>query len=200
MLKEADKVYVVFEGSNNTGKSTQLHRVKETLKQLFEKYGKENPTINVFHEGDSCKGSYDNWYEEVLDYARDRASTQHLIKGTEYSSITISDRSFYSSLVYQGKGDKEKIEYIRTVNRFAEEPDLVIFFKNMEDPDREYLYGNLIPYEQINFMETDEYSIEESQNIASTIIFLNWLMMYSEMDYESAYETTANLQKEILNK
>lgn len=193
-------MYIVFEGSNNVGKSTQLTRVKELLTDYFNEYPKSKPKINIFHEGDTCKKHYDNWYESVLDYARDRAHLQHQIKGSEYADITISDRSFYSSLVYQGKGDKDQMEYIRTVNRFAEEPDLVIFFRNMEDPDREYLYLNVIPYEQINFIDTDEYSIDETQYSISSLIFLNWLMTYDNMDGEMAYDVTVEIEEKIRRK
>lgn len=191
-------MYVVFEGSNNVGKSTQLGRVKGVLTEYFKEYQKETPHINIYHEGDTCKNkTYQNWYEEVLDYARDRASLQHQIKGSEYTYITISDRSFYSSLVYQGQGDKERMEYIRTVNRFAEEPDLVIFFKNMEDPDREYLYQNVIPYEQLRFIDTDEFSIDETQYNIATVIFVNWLMMYGELDYEKALEVSSLIENRV---
>ena len=121
-------MYVVFEGNNNTGKSTQLKRVTEYLQYEFKQI---DPTveINTFHEGDSCKNKkYHNIIEEILDYARDRMATQHLIHDTNSKHITISDRSYYSSLVYQGRGDKERIDYIRMVNKYVKEPDMIFLF------------------------------------------------------------------------
>ena len=141
-------MYIIFEGNNNTGKSTQLKRVTVKLREEFKQI---DPTvqINTFHEGDTCKNkTYASIVEEILDYARDRMTTQHLIQDTTSKHITISDRSYYSSLVYQGGGDKEMTEYIRMVNRYVMEPDMIFLFHHgdyLGDCGVQDLYCEVLP-------------------------------------------------------
>ena len=53
--------------------------------------------------------------------------TQNVIYLT-HDEMKRSDRSYYSSLVYQGNGDGEMMDYIRVVNRYVKEPDLFFLF------------------------------------------------------------------------
>ena len=71
--------------------------------------------------------------DEVLAllFAADRAhhTINTIIPGLEEGSIVISDRYVYSSLAYQSRGMKKRLDinWIRVLNQAAIEPDLVIF-------------------------------------------------------------------------
>lgn len=169
-------MYVVFEGTNGVGKSTQLPLVISLLNKYFKEYG-EDIKINSYHEGDTCKKEYDNFYEEVLDYARDRAKCQKMTFGEGFASITIADRSYYSSLVYQGYGD---INYIRNVNKFVEEPELIFLFENNAYDYNTKLYLDILPYSKTTPIHTKYQPIEKTTSVIADTIFLYWLDEYSD--------------------
>lgn len=180
-------LYIVFEGDNGVGKSTQLGRVKGKLDELFGRMKiKVRPQINIFHEGETCKEHYDNWYECVLDYARDRASLQHLIKSQSYSDITIADRSYYSSLVYQGKSDPILQGYIRAVNQFATEPDIIFLLTNNPESENYKHYLKVLPYGS-TFPINTKAQINLTTNEIITFIVYNWLVEYLDYEHEEAF-------------
>lgn len=188
-------MYVVFEGGNGVGKSTQLPLVVDLLKEYFHLYKKSNPEINYFHEGDTCNKNYNTFYEEVLDYALDRAKLQPFIKGEEYADITIGDRSYYSSLVYQGCGNPERMNYIRTVNQYMEAPEIIFYFtKGSQYLNQQYL--DVIPYSKIYTIQTDLLTIEETTEEITEVILLYWLDNYTvQDDTTSIYDILKELKE-----
>lgn len=193
-------MYVVLEGSNNVGKSTVLPRVKHLLKEYFNEYDKENVTINIFHEGDTCSEHHNNFYEAVLDYARDRAKLQQDIWGNEYVNITISDRSYYSSLVYQGKGNREQITYVRTVNQFAKEPCLIFYLWNDNDNRLHNLYEDVLPFGRVWHMWTKVKDVESTVEEIAEIIFLRWLEMYTDLSDEEQAHELRDIKNKLIEK
>lgn len=185
-------LYIVFEGDNGTGKSTQLGRVKGSLDNIFKNSsdlldsisdarGYKQPNINIFHEGDTCKKSHDNWHATVFDYALDRVNTQHLIKEKYYPDITIADRSYYSSIVYQGEGDKPNMDYVRLVNTFAIEPDVIFLFTNNDNSPIFNEYKNVLPTGKTYIIDTSDDSIEKTTSHIVEIILFLWLKKYKHL-------------------
>lgn len=116
-------MYIVFEGIDGCGKTTQLNLLKEKLAHtkpnvISEPYNRE------LIKNNTKKGSNDR-YQQALLYAVDRLQYQQSIKDAR---VTISDRSFYSSMVYQSENEKER-EWIYEINRKAIKPDIVIYLK-----------------------------------------------------------------------
>jgi len=122
-------MYIVFEGIDGAGKSTQIQLLKEWL----EKLGYDVETIVEPTDGEVGKlirkillkktASSDTVQKELgLLFAADRLELLNKISQFEYSNtILISDRSFYSSLAYQ-----EPQSWIAEINKFAKVPDLVL--------------------------------------------------------------------------
>ena len=119
-------MYIVFEGIDGAGKSTQIQMLKEWL----EANGFEVETL--VEPTDSEVGKIirkilerpDAQSDEVqrilaLLFAADRLFIMDKLE--DESKIIISDRSFVSSLVYQ-----KPIEWVEILNRYAKEPDLLI--------------------------------------------------------------------------
>ena len=119
-------MYIVFEGIDGAGKSTQI----QMLKQWLENNGFRVETL--VEPTDSEVGKLIRKILQRPDAQTDRvqktlgllfAADRMLImdKLEDESKIIISDRSFISSLAYQ-----EPAEWIGVLNRYAKKPDLLI--------------------------------------------------------------------------
>lgn len=119
-------MYIVFEGIDGAGKSTQIKLLKEWL----EANGLEVETM--VEPTDSEVGKLIRKILQRHDATTDRiqktlgllfAADRMLImdKLSDDKKVILSDRSFISSLAYQ-----EPTEWIRELNKYAKKPDLVL--------------------------------------------------------------------------
>lgn len=135
-------MYIVFEGIVGSGKTTQIHRLQEYLSEDYP-----NRKIIVTREpgGDlvadeirriaqnvGFDGELDPTCEAYL-YAASRSQTLRtvVVPALMEGGIVISDRSYLSSLAFQGEARGLPFEVIRSINEVATSivtPDLVIFF------------------------------------------------------------------------
>lgn len=120
-------MYIVFEGIDGAGKSTQIQLLKEWL----ENNGLEVETIVEPTDSDVGKlirkiltqpNATDELMQKTLGllFAADRLILMDKIANAG-SKVILSDRSFISSLAYQ-----EPQEWIAEINKFALKPDLVL--------------------------------------------------------------------------
>ena len=119
-------MYIVFEGIDGAGKSTQIKLLKDWLEQNgFDVETVVEPT-------DSEVGKLIRKILQRPDATTDRiqktlgllfAADRMLImdKLNDDSKVILSDRSFISSLAYQ-----EPADWIEQINKYAKEPDLVL--------------------------------------------------------------------------
>lgn len=119
-------MYIVFEGIDGAGKSTQIN----LLKYWLEENGFDVET--VVEPTDSKVGKLIREILQRPDATTDRiqktlgllfAADRMLImdKLNDDSKVILSDRSFISSLAYQ-----EPADWIKQINKYAKEPDLVL--------------------------------------------------------------------------
>ena len=122
-------MYICLEGIDGSGKSTQI----ELLMNWLEECGLE--VFRVFEPTDSPTGrlirdmlqnpnaTKENFQKTLaLLFAADRTILMDKIgQAEEADKIVISDRCFYSSIVYQN-GTK----WITEINKFAKKPDIVL--------------------------------------------------------------------------
>ena len=119
-------MYIVFEGIDGAGKSTQIRLLKEWL----EANGFRVETLVEPTESEVGKlirqilqrpdAQSDNVQKTLgLLFAADRMLIMD--KLSDDSKVVISDRSFISSLAYQ-----EPADWIEVLNRYAKKPDLLI--------------------------------------------------------------------------
>lgn len=119
-------MYIVFEGIDGAGKSTQIEmlrqwladngfRVETLVEPTDSEVGKLIRRILQRHDATS-----DNVQKTLgLLFAADRMLIMDKLE--DESKIIISDRSFISSLAYQKPAD-----WVGVLNRYAKKPDLVI--------------------------------------------------------------------------
>lgn len=119
-------MYIVFEGIDGAGKSTQIQLLKEWLEDngfrvetLVEPTDSEVGKL-IRHILQRPDATTDNVQKTLgLLFAADRMLIMD--KLSDESKIIISDRSFISSLAYQ-----EPMNWIEELNRYAKKPDLLI--------------------------------------------------------------------------
>ena len=127
--------YIVFEGGEGSGKSTQAAILAERLDGVLTRepgataLGAELRRL-LLGTGDWTVGAR----AEALMMAADRA--QHLDEvvapALAAGRHVVSDRSAYSSLAYQGGGRQLGIEAVRAVNHWAIDgrwPDVVVYLR-----------------------------------------------------------------------
>ncbi len=131
--------FIVFEGIDGAGKSTQVNLLGEWFREKgYDVVITKEPTDTAFgklirklvltggKEGiiDGARISHE---AEALLFAADRAEhVNKLIKpALKAGKIVISDRYFYSSLAYQWARGLD-LEWLIDLNRFAIRPNLVI--------------------------------------------------------------------------
>ena len=152
-------MYIVFEGIDGAGKTTQIQMLKEWL----EESGFEVETIVEPTDGEvgvlirkilQSKIATTDIIQKKLGllFAADRLEVLDKISNAEYSNkIIISDRSFYSSLAYQNPQD-----WIKEINKFAKIPDIVLLI----DLDSK---TSVSRSDQTDDFENEEFLIEVKQ-------------------------------------
>jgi dTMP kinase len=119
-------MYIVFEGIDGAGKSTQIQMLKEWLEAngfrvetLVEPT--ESKVGDLIHEILQQPDAQSDDVQKMLAllFAADRISIMDKLR--DESKIFISDRSFISSLAYQ-----KPLEWVDALNKYAKKPDLLI--------------------------------------------------------------------------
>jgi len=134
MVRDKGKL-IVLEGIDGAGKTTVAKALVDELKRkgfnalyTYEPFDKE--LISILNK----KGSALGGIFEALIMAADRYShIECLVKpALRDGMIVIMDRYYYSSLAYQG-AHGVPLEWIRTLNSFALQPDLAIYLDVPEE-------------------------------------------------------------------
>lgn len=119
-------MYIVFEGIDGAGKSTQINLLKEWLEAngyevetLVEPTGSEVGKLirKILQRSDATTDRVQKTLG--LLFAADRMLIMD--KLSDEKKVILSDRSFISSLAYQ-----EPTDWIAEINKYAKTPDLVL--------------------------------------------------------------------------
>jgi len=122
-------MYICLEGIDGSGKSTQIFLLEKWLKEYVW------DVKSVFEPTDSPIGKLirgmlrdpgatgDNFQKALaLLFAADRMILMdEIVAAEESNKVVISDRSFYSSIVYQNES-----QWIYEINKHVKRPDIVI--------------------------------------------------------------------------
>lgn len=135
-------MYIVFEGIDNCGKSTQI--------KLLYKYFKENTNMTVERIKEPSNSSIGRFIldfmksEEALSdtnkeitsllFSADRLTQKNKILQYKNNSenILISDRSYISSICYQSN-QRINTSWIEQINKYIPQPDLTIILRITPD-------------------------------------------------------------------
>lgn len=131
--------FITFEGSEGSGKSTQIHLIRKYLKKankqvlflrepggvkISEKIRRILLDVKNDKMGDEC---------EMLLYMAARAQMvkEQVLPALKKGRIVLCDRFLDSTMAYQGYGNGMDVDFIKCVGRFVTqgiEPDLTIIF------------------------------------------------------------------------
>ncbi len=119
-------MYIVFEGIDGAGKSTQINKIKEWLEQnghMVETIVEptDSPIGKLIRKTLQRKDATSDKIQKTLGllFAADRMLIMDELSNEK--KIILSDRSFVSSLAYQ-----QPAEWISELNKYAKKPDLII--------------------------------------------------------------------------
>jgi len=125
-------MYVIFEGIDTCGKTTQIELLKERFKDAIitkepggTAFGKEVREILLSDSLASKRA-------ELLLFLADRAEHYTQIVQPNLERLILSDRGFLSGIGYALANGDFEFEYLMQLNRFALEdtfPDLIILFE-----------------------------------------------------------------------
>ncbi len=125
-------MYIIFEGLDTCGKSTQIELLSKRLKDVIvtkepggTDFGKKAREILLSNSLSSKRA-------ELLLFLADRAEHYERVIKPNRDKIILSDRGFLSGIGYALADSDFSFEYLIELNRFTLEdnfPDLIIFFK-----------------------------------------------------------------------
>jgi dTMP kinase len=193
-------LYIVFEGIVGTGKSTQAKRLYEYLKEKYpniiltrEPGGSEiAEVIRKVVQGNKYSEEMEPICEAYLYAAARAQSLRKIVKPIiNKGGIVIADRSYLSSVAYQGAGRNQGINTILEINKIAIEdivPDIVIYLEL--DPkiglqrcfDKE---GDKFENEDIEFFKRAQQGYDE---IAKE--YPNWIKINAQGSKEEVFKKT----------
>jgi dTMP kinase len=125
---------IVFEGTDGTGKSTQLQLLRDyLLKKGYSILTTREPTDG--HHGQQIRSLYMNRNrysreEELELFLADRREhvEKLLAPALEQGKVILCDRYFLSTVAYQGARGFDP-EHILELNHFAPDPDVALLFQ-----------------------------------------------------------------------
>lgn len=184
--------FIVFEGIDGSGKSEQYNRLTERLKNDYDVLATAEPTKgmpigNLIRQ--VLYGSEETSEEALaLLFAADRvAHTQKKIKpALEEGKVVISDRYVYSSLAYQSKGMNKELDldWVKTINKFALDPDIVIFLDITPEEGQKRLANGQIRVKDHTYFE----DIVKQEKIRSVYYQIFSLMKSDLWVYSEEYK------------
>jgi len=137
-------MYIVVEGIDTCGKSTQIELLASTYPQAIitkepgaTELGAKIRELVLFSDG-LCSVT------ELLLFLADRSNHVSSVIQPNLGKLIISDRSLISGMAYALASKKFDFEWLETLNRFAMQdimPDAIILFQIKEETLRERLGG-----------------------------------------------------------
>lgn len=124
---------IVFEGIDGTGKTTQIKLLAEKLfKKGYDVVATREPTDGQY--GKKIRELYANRQacspeEELRLFLEDRREhvRELIAPALAAGKIVLTDRYYFSTAAYQGAAGHDSAEIIRENEKFAPEPDLVLY-------------------------------------------------------------------------
>ncbi len=187
-------MYVIFEGVDTAGKSTQIELLKSNFPEIIATKEPAGTEFGKWAREILLNGELKSKRAETLLFLADRAEHyQEVIKPNRASKLIISDRGFISGIAY-ALANGEDFETLIELNSYAMEgdlPDLVVLF----EIDESILRERLSQKSQDSIEKRGiEYILKVQDNLKKTLkrLKLNYKVVYASKSIEQ-------LQKELID-
>lgn len=191
-------MYILFEGIDGAGKSTQIARLAAAFPQAIvtkepggTKLG-ENLREILLKENDLDKRA------EILLFLADRAEHSGKIIKPNSDKMILSDRGFVSGMAYALAGGNFSFEELLSLNKFALQgnfPQKIVFFK----ADKNTLRSRLGSRAQMDGIEARGFEYLLRVQDAMEEILQKLGISYVTIDAAMDEEKITNLIKEFIN-
>lgn len=124
-------MYVLFEGIDTCGKSTQIEMIEKVFKNTIITKEPGGTTFGVQAREILLQDSLSSKRAELLLFLADRAEHYAQIIKPNPNRLIVSDRGFLSGIGYALANDSFEFKHLLELNKFALEehfPDLIILF------------------------------------------------------------------------
>ena len=129
-------MYILFEGIDTCGKSTQIERIAQKFKNVIVTKEPGGTPFGIQAREVLLKDSLTSKRAELLLFLADRAEHYTQVIKPNQDKLILSDRGFLSGIGYALANDDFSFEHLVELNKFALEeqfPDLIVLFiTNME--------------------------------------------------------------------
>jgi dTMP kinase len=188
-------VYVVFEGIDTCGKTTQINLLSNELEDVIVTKEPYNETLREILLG----GSINSERAELLLFLADRAEHYKKIVEPNIDKLILSDRGFLSGIGYALANSDFKFEYLVELNRFALSdnfPDLIIFFKTNIDTLKNRIKAKDKTLDKIELRGL-EYLMGVQNNMLKSLEQLNipYITIDASLDIQTIYNIIYNRLK-----
>jgi len=187
-------MYIVVEGIDTCGKSTQIELLASTYPQAIitkepgaTELGAKIRELVLFSDG-LCSVT------ELLLFLADRSNHASSVIQPNLGKLIISDRSLISGMAYALASKKFDFEWLQTLNRFAMQdimPEAIILFQIQEETLRERLGGK-------NHDVIEQRGIEYMLDVQKQLLFVADKLGINTL-LGKAEESIEEIQKQINN-
>ncbi|NPA61776.1 MAG: dTMP kinase [Epsilonproteobacteria bacterium] len=189
-------MYILLEGIDGTGKSTQLELIRERFPDIITTKEPAGTEVGVEIREMLLNGRELSKEAETLLFLADRAEHYNRVIAPNRGKVIISDRGFISGIAYSLANGDCDIETLKLLNSFALQnsfPDLIFLFKLDEKRLRERLNRGLDNIEKRGF----EYLLEVQRYMEIAIEYFN--IPHIKIDASLGVETIHDIIVEQLN-
>ncbi len=190
-------MYIVVEGIDTCGKSTQMQLLQEAYPQAIltkepgaTELGSKIREL-VLYSDDLCPVT------ELLLFLADRSNHASSVIKPNLGRLVISDRSLVSGMAYALASNKFEFEWLKTLNRFAMQdimPDAIILFQIKEETLRERLgekNHDIIEQRGIEYM----LDVQRQLRFVSDSLGIETLIIHAEESIEAIHTQISNFIK-----
>ncbi|CAA6811787.1 MAG: Thymidylate kinase (EC [uncultured Sulfurovum sp.] len=161
-------MYVLFEGIDTCGKSTQIDLLNKVFTNLVLTKEPGGTNFGIKAREILLEDSLTSKRAELLLFLADRAEHYHQVIKKNQKNLLISDRGFLSGIGYALANDDFRFEHLLELNKFALEdnfPDLIILFiTNMETLEKRMGEKQLdgIELRGLNYLMSVQFHMQKS--------------------------------------
>ena len=187
-------MYILFEGIDTCGKSTQIDLIKERYDEIVTTKEPGGTDFGVKAREILLHGRLSSKRAELLLFLADRAEHYEEIVEPNQNRIVLSDRGFISGVGYALANGDFDFDTLIELNRFALKdhfPDKIILFLTDMETLRERSSQKELDGIELRGLE---YLLEVQEHMKETVLKLNipHLFIDATEDIETIHETIIN--------